>query len=409
VYSETLAMCLVTTGGYLAIRALQNASPWYATGAGALFGIAYLGRPEALAFAGAAAGVLFVAAFAQRRGWQVAFRNAALTSVAALLIAAPYVAFLSSHAGAFRWESKSSLNAPVNARMAQNMSYPEAARGLNPDLTPAGPHLYADQFIVFRQPSAGLKVLLETGLSDPIGRAVSIARDLISAAFLGSPWIFLAAFAGVVASRWWRTATWEGLLWLSFCGLQFLFLFLLQYTFTRYFFPLLAVLIPLAAGGIALLWSVPALARRPAVAASACGGVACLIALASYSDTRQVGELLQSADRVASEAGEWMKTEYAKGDRARARPVVMGYGLVTTYYAEGDFGYMPYADEALALRYIHKLAPDFLVVRSSELRQAPYFGPWLERGIEDECASPGFETTSPSGEVIKVWRWRCQS
>lgn len=407
VYSEMLAMALVASGGYVAIRALQEGSPWRAAASGLIFGLAYLARPEALAFAAAAAGVIFVAWIVQQRQWLPAIRDSALVVLAAALVAAPYIAFLTSQAGTFRWESKSSLNSPVNARMAQGMSYPEAARGLNSDLTPAGPHLYKDQYIAFRQKVAGLGSLLETGLADPVGRTVAIARELATAAFLGSPWIYIAVLAGLVAG-WWRYAPWPGLLWLSFCALQLMFLFLLQYTFARYLFPLLAVLIPVAAAGIASLSSLPLFQRRAAAASPAIAGLAvALIALASHDQTMQVGELLQSRDEVAAEAGRWMKAEHERSDAADRRAHVMGYGLVAPFYADAEFDYLPYAEEALALEYIRRLDPDFIIVRSSELHQAPYFKAWLERGIAHSCATAGFDKTSPDGERFRVWTWRC--
>lgn len=87
----------------------------------------------------------------------------------------------------------------------------------------------------------------------------------------------------------------------------------------------------------------------------------------------------------------------------------MGYGSAVPFYAGGTLSYLPYAAAEDALRYVHDKAPDFLVVQSGEIHQAPYFAAWLQDGIGDECAREAFTVGTQGTPRIRIWRWTCRA
>src|SRR5262249_31475482 len=95
------------------------------------FGLGYLVQPEALGFAAAALGLLALVARI-RAGWSVSARCGAALLVTTGAVAIPYMAYLSTVAGGFRWESQSSFNSVVSTRLRSGMTVAEATRGSTP-------------------------------------------------------------------------------------------------------------------------------------------------------------------------------------------------------------------------------------------------------------------------------------
>src|SRR5262249_31674522 len=71
-----------------------------------------------------------------------------LIGVPVILLAAPYVAYLSIQTGRLRLEGKSFMNYTIGRRMAQGMGLSEASYGISPDLTEEGPFLSPNRFVV---------------------------------------------------------------------------------------------------------------------------------------------------------------------------------------------------------------------------------------------------------------------
>jgi hypothetical protein len=67
--------------------------------------------------------------------------------------------------------------------------------------------------------------------------------------------------------------------------------------------------------------------------------------------------------------------------------------------------YLPHANEELALAYIRRMKPQYLVLRGWE--NPPYAADWLERGIRDECAVIARDRWLDPLDKSRVWRWNC--
>jgi len=167
--------------------------------------------------------------------------------------------------------------------------------------------------------------------------------------------------------------------------------------------------------GAGLEWSATGASKRiveqraawqRGVARGICLFVGAAITLAAFESVRAVGELAQAGDRVSKEVGVWMAAD-ARLRAVTGRPIVMGIGLSSPYYAGGTMRYLPYASEEAALAYIHRMQPHYLVVRELEVEQMPYARGWLQRGIPDGCAVLAREEWSSSSDRSRVWRWTC--
>jgi hypothetical protein len=131
-------------------------------------------------------------------------------------------------------------------------------------------------------------------------------------------------------------------------------------------------------------------------------GLAVFMLIVAYPAARDAGDLRQAGDRHLKQTGEWIRV-----NSERAQPRVAAYSTVVAYYADGSLSPLPFAPEALALKYLHRKRPDFIVVRSDDVRQTPYVADWLDRGIPDRCAVPGTTVLGEGGGIVKIWHWKC--
>lgn len=422
-YSEGPWAFLMVCAAYGVVRS-QSVAPtrghatWQLLAAGLIAGCAYLVRPETLIFVGFFTIALLVAV-AVRRRTREAVRTAGLFLAASLAVSLPQIAYLSSLAGSFRWEGKSSYNNVQNERIRAGMTVPEAGRGLDASGNPAGVflNLHLDQAAQLRQPTASASSLVGTLLADPAVRARRIARRTLTSGFISAPWAFALAFVGVCLTPWWRTRFFEGTTLIGVSLLQGLMLFSVDQAWARYFFPLTPLLLMwagvglegMAAGTSALMFRRRAEWRRIAsYGICLVGGTA--LTLAAFEPVRANGELLQAEDVVSREIGQWM-AEDARLRGIPGRPIVMGVALNSTYYAGGTMRYLPYGSEDAALAHVHRMEPHYLVLRASDvtLKQTPYAGDWMQRGIPDACAALAREEWSSSSEPARVWRWTCRA
>ena len=362
-YSEGLYIGLSTVCALAAVRCIERPSALRAAAVGALAGLAYLTRPEGIALAVALGGLVLLAGWVRRRALAASLREAALVAAVAGLVAAPYVVHLSRIAGAFRWEGKSWMNDAVAARQREGLGRIEAARGLGPDGEPVGPFLFADQHERLAAPSRPGVSLFETLLADPLGRAAELAGMIARERPLGSPVVLALALVGILAASWWRTRLFEGAVLLALPGIALFVLLALEFTWDRYFWPLLPAGLVWAAagadrigafgGGACAPLGLPA--RLPALARPATSGVLALgvLVLAARSVT-DVGDLKQTRNADVRAAGEWIRTDYAstRGNAPASRPKIGGIGLALAYYAGGEIVYLPGRTKPRALRFL---------------------------------------------------------
>jgi 4-amino-4-deoxy-L-arabinose transferase-like glycosyltransferase len=415
-YSEGLAMAFVTGAAYVALRYMRTWTGWRALGAGGLIGLAYLTRPETLAFALALSLGLAVSHLVRRRqGMARALGSGSLVLVGAAVVAAPYVASLSLQAGSFRWEGKSAVVDLINSRIRAGMSFPEAARGLaRDDGGQQGPFLSADQSIFLKYPPKPAAEVLTATVAAVPARLPHAFSALRNAEYLGVL-ALVCAVLGVLGHGWRKGPQTGSVLLLALGLLQGSFLLALEYPWPRYVFPLLPFVIPWAALGIdrvcALL--VPLLQGRltgARIQAAVAGTAVLMVAVNgvhAYPSVKHLGEFQQGRDPSLRQAGGWIRDDAARSRQDAAPPLVMGYESAVAFYAGAVLSYLPFAEEAAALRYVEQKAPDYIFARSSEYPQTPYVEDWLVRGIPHRCAVPAHDLSSASARPFRIWRWDC--
>lgn len=411
--SVTCALC--AAGG-------TKRSLFWAAGAGAAVGYAYLCRPE-LVLVLLPVTVYLGVVMRRRRGPAAA----ALCVLGCLLVATPQVARLSSLSGSFRWEGKTGANEVINARMAKGLSYEQAARGLDvtDDFGKSAPYLGGPDLA--REQVA---YLVATKQHAAKGGA-DLMRDVVR------------RVPGVLGFWWWSIRQWTsiwkvpvgvlallvglasslrpsrrrpGLLLLgAVFALHGAFPLGVRFLWSRYAFPLIPLCVPYMAIGSLVLGDelfarLPQLSRRltPRIWLPVCLGLSLLIAVSAYRKVIIIDEFSQSLQAEVKLAGRDLARRF-RDSGGQGRPHVMGYHAPLAHYANARLSYLPNTtDERAALRYVHWKQPDFIALHASDLPgESAYVRAWLESGPPDTCAELVSSEHGVGGEV-KVWRWRCK-
>lgn len=390
VYSESLFFTIWLLGIYFAMRTFREIGLRYAILTGLFFGFAYLVRPDAIIYPFLT--VIFILWTAIFHGLSI--RNALLRAVTvafvAMAVAAPYVVWLSANSGYFRLEGKSVINDIISGRMMKGMTYPEAARGLGPNGEVEGPYLHENQFDLVPDGSSDYKALLRSVFHDLGHRGYRLGRRVISTKTLGSPVLIILACVGFLTARARKRRILEEGFLASIAVVYMFMLLSLQWCWTRFLFPVALLLIPWAGGGVSQiakwiryrgdvsedgnsLW--PRLAAWMAV----CLILVCMV-IPSGAAVYREDEFHTTRFTALRDAGCWLDSQRA------GNKTIMGISAVLAYYAHATRMYLPYASESVALEYIHKKNPDYIVLRSDDQDEGPYIKKWLRSGIPDRCA-----------------------
>ena len=208
---------------------------------GALFGFAYLLRPEAFLIAGVfAACGLGAAVFAKER--RATWVGALALAGAFALVAAPNVAFLTRSSGKFRIEAKGTLAYAWGQRMNAGMSYTEAANGIGQDLSDQGVFMRPNLDII-NSTSYTTREYLVYVLKAARHNARIIIDTIADRPSFGSPWLFALVVLGLLRSVWDRHRTlFDGILVVT-ATMFVLVLLTVQALWFRYFFTLLGMLL----------------------------------------------------------------------------------------------------------------------------------------------------------------------
>ena len=378
--------------------------------AGVLFGLAYLVRPEAFVLVGVfvVGGVLIALLEKDRR--PVWFGTLGL-AVAFTVVAAPNIVFLTRSTGTIRIEAKGTLAYQWGQKINEGMTYQEGAYGIGPDLSERGVYMkpYLAAMSSARITPGQYVAYLATSVQRNRGE---IQRTIVDEPALGCPILFALVVIGLFGSRWdRRRIALEGTL-LATAGTMVLILLSVQQIWFRFFYPLLGPLLLWGAKGaddlgewgravVASLW-------RDGTAAAAGGalvkwtsiGLLCVVSLRAVPDLAQFKDSL-FGDRVR--AGRWLAAQ------APPHKWVMDMGNQVAYYAGGDLLYLPYATSDLALRYIAKRKPDYVVLMGAPKNYLPYTAEWYDRGIPDRRAVLVYDDSTSAEEGLKIYRWVADS
>src|SRR6266566_6899606 len=138
--------------------------------------------------------------------------------------------------------------------MREGMSFTEAVRGLDSATAENegghGPYLSSNQFAYLERAATGPGRLGEMLTAVP-ARAHGVAVGLWHASFTGAPVILVVAAAGLATFPWFRDVWLAGLLLFAIGALQIAFVLTLEFVWSRFYFPLLPLIIPWFAGGLA--------------------------------------------------------------------------------------------------------------------------------------------------------------
>ena len=128
VYVESTYLTLLFASLYFGMRVLDFDGVKQAFFCGLMLGLAYLTRPEGLAYGFLVGFFMLLAVALRKSSITTTLKYGATIAVTAVILVIPYAAYLSAGSGAFRLEGKSGLNGIIKSRMDQGMSYREAAR-----------------------------------------------------------------------------------------------------------------------------------------------------------------------------------------------------------------------------------------------------------------------------------------
>ena len=416
VYSEGIYFTLWLSGIFFAMRTLRGDDVRYAALSGLFFGLAYLVRPEAMGYALLAVIWILSAVIFRKSTMRCALPRAATLLLMALVVAAPYIIWLSINSGTIHLEGKSAYNNVTTRRIHQGMGYSEASRGLGPNGEAEGPHLYSDQFEILKKETGSDRALFNNILHDFQSRLLILARKTATLRSLGSPILAVLAMAGFLATGMGnRKFLFEGFL-LSVVAANLLVLLSIGVMWPRYLFPLALLLVPWAGAGVSRIsmWvqdRVEDLSGGESfLSGLASAAAVCLlmagIVIPSFGAVLKTDEFSMSRATILKDAGRWLDA-YKGGEKT-----IMGNSYVLVHYAQGSLNYLPYAPGPLALEYIRKKQPDFIALYSMD--PAPYIRKWMRSGIPDPCAKEimrfqqGMERGgSPDSKEIILYEWAC--
>jgi 4-amino-4-deoxy-L-arabinose transferase-like glycosyltransferase len=379
VLADMLFLTLVTTGMYLLLRTVVSRRYADAALAGVAFGLAYLTRPEGLLLELLAVGVVLVLALTR----VVKPQRAALLALAVILpfaiLAAPYVAFLSSHAGHLRVEGKSVLNLDIGLRMDRGLSYTVAADAIDENLHVTGPELAQDYYF---EPAGRVAPSLSTIVTFGLKNTLRHLREIGHVAFsrlCGSVLLVALAIVGFAAGPWDGRRVRLQLLLVGYGLVITLALASVFHFWDRYFVGYVPLLIVWSANGVAVLTRL--LPRAGGWARIAPLALTALVLVAFLFSTK-TGFTDDDGRSVAErQAGSWLAQH--GGENAR----IASISDQAVYYAKGIWFMLPWApsDDA-ALRYVRGQTPDFIVLDRDDASERPYVIAWMKSGVPDARA-----------------------
>ena len=416
VYSEGIYFTLWLSGIFFAMRTLRGDDVRYAALSGLFFGLAYLVRPQAMGYVLLAAIWILAAVIFRKSTMRCALPRAATLLLVALVVAAPYIIWLSINSGTIHLEGKSAYNNVTTRRIHQGMGHSEASRGLGPNGEAEGPHLYSDQFEILKKETGSDRALFNNILQDFQSRLLKLGRKTVTLRTLGSPILAVLAMAGFLATGMGnRKFLLEGFL-LSVVAANLLVVLSIGVMWARYLFPLALLLVPWAGAGVSRIsmwiqYRVEDLSGGKSFLSGLASATAVCLLLAgivipSFGAVLKTDEFSMSRVTILKDAGRWLDA-YKGGEKT-----IMGNSYVLVHYSRGRLNYLPYAPGPLALEYIRKKHPDFIALYSMD--PAPYIRKWMRSGIPDPCAKEimrfqqGKERGgSPDSKEIILYEWAC--
>lgn len=405
VFCESTYLTLLLTALYSAMSAVDTPTWRRLAVSGGLYGLAYLIRPEAFVFMLVGIGfILLGQVFSGHGNLRAVAGRVLVMPICFFVVASPYIGWLSLQTGKLRMESKSPLNVATELRIQQGHHLEDAAFGVDKDLTVQG---------VWNQPninivgSPGLSSReLATMIANKSKRVVgNLYKSVVTSLEFGSPALFALAILGLFGGPWRRSLALDQLHLVILLALSTFATFFIYYSALRFYllFLVFFCIWASAAATRLMLWArksaamLGLMARQQAFAASAVWMLAvAAVLIPSAAWTYPVLSAARGTRPVkAISAG-----LAAPGTALRIADVSTPFA----FHARADFVWLPYCDEATALRYLEKMQVTQVVVRGDDPELRPYLKKWMEGGVPNSRLVA--RTISGAGEVVQVYDFR---
>ncbi len=410
IYNEDVYITLLVAGVYFGMRALESRRIRDYVLLSLCLSFAYLSRPEAIAYLWFFILAVWISVIVARTHVRRAALGSALIIGTFLLVASPYIRFLYVHTGGLRWEGKWNLNYSIAYRFRSGMSFTEAAYGLAPDATSAGPQMEPFRFAAYSP--------YPHSLADKLQTLWAMAKlnwqdetHFVRDRALGGPLVLALALLGLFRKSWSRRRLFhEAIIICMVISIVFLGVTNCEVQI-RHVFVLAAFWSLWAAKGIdevgkwtrSLMCSLKAGflpgAKTMGLVVEA-GLVVAVLALALDATGRDSGvNTEQSRFAYVKQACLWLK-DYSPGPKR-----IACVGAIPTYYAQGTLIALPYAGSDQALRYLDSKNVDFIVLDSHYVSNFPELSEWMKHGIPDNRVQLIHEAGIDAYNRVAVYRW----
>jgi len=408
VFSEGLYATVLLFAVYLVLCALslQTNRIWFFVGA--LFGLAFLLRQEAVAVFLI---VEFFALVATNGNLVTRSKRAAAALVIFIAVVSPQIIYIHHVTGKLRLEAKSSINLPIN--ILSDGGTPDSenriAYGINSDLQGTGIWM-RPQVDEVRDASVSLRNVAHL-IKFVAPRNIKILLEYLSSRWMGGPFIPALALLGAFRRPWRRSRAAMFLFVALVPAAAFAATFTTYFSFPRYYFLILPFLLIWAANGLVEigLWlkatTGPLMRRwhaplRSEYIVPALIGI--LLVIYPLREVRATDFYFTAegspSNRVVKDVGLWIRQQQSGPIRIMARSAPFAF------HADADLVWYPYCTEALALRFVDAANVDYLVLRRGE-NFSKYYEDWQTNGIPDARAELVFVSSGRDAGEVKVYRW----
>lgn len=399
VFCETTYLTLILMAIYMAMRSMDSATPRALFLTGLIYGLAYLVRTEALVYMLVAFCLFALRIRVDRvQHFSSLLRWLPIMTLGFLLVAGPYIAWLSIQAGQFRLENKTTFNLPTELRMRQVPSY-EAQFEIAPDLTKVGTawRSSVDAIKAYDVKIGDLLSLLTTKAKTVVEDASAVIGGSLA---LGSPALFGLAVLGLFSRPWTARLAIDQV---HFAIVLALVPFAMLFTHgeeVRYYITFVPIFCLWGAFGIVLFsewaqtsvekagipWGVRIRTASLLLAASTILLPSAAVAISQLSAAR--------SERPFKEALRSLAASHLGPLR------IASNSAIPAFEARAEQVWLPYCDDQTARRFLAKERVSYVVLGDWYV-STPYQKKWMEEGIPN--ARQVVSMVSKIGTRLKIY------
>ena len=405
VYCETTYITLLLSAISTTMAAADRPDWQKLVQSGLLYGLAYLVRPEAAAFVLVGATCfLLQRTLRNQQGARVGrqeFQRVGVVLACFVLLAGPYIIWLSLQTGEFRLQAKSPLNLATELQVQQGLTGYAASFMVGPDLIEKGTYNRSNIEVISTQRLgiADYARILRAKLKEHRQNATVIIAGAVE---FGSPVLFILVILGLFYRSWSARVALDQLHLIVVLAMTIMAPLFIYYSHVRFYVLVLVVF---------CIWSVPGLqqfAKWSRSTALAWGG--------SEGAQRRAGRaaaalavLLVLGPSALSAAGQLMRMRGTQPIKALSLDLsesqtplrIADSSTPFSFHARAEFVWLPCCEGETALKYLTKKQVTHVALRSSQLHYTPYLRSWFEQGL------PGATLVAEAngrGDHMKVFR-----